>query len=102
MDINFNGKRALVTGATKGIGYDIATQLAKCGAQVIAVGRTKHLLDELTRKFPSIETVALDITDWEETEKVLGKIGHIDLLVNNAGMGWLKSMMEITEKDVDE
>ncbi|VEN61967.1 unnamed protein product [Callosobruchus maculatus] len=101
MEINFSGKRALVTGATKGIGKDIATQLSKCGAKVVAVGRTKQLLGELKKELPSIEIVELDIADWKQTENVLKNIGPIDLLVNNAGMGWLKSLLDATEEDVD-
>ncbi|KAJ8948440.1 hypothetical protein NQ318_007963 [Aromia moschata] len=102
MEVHFNGKRALVTGATKGIGRDIAVQLSKCGAKVVAIGRSKELLDALKQEVPSIETVELDISDWNRTEKVLSGIGPIDMLVNNAGMGWLKSMMDITESDLDD
>ncbi|XP_072397521.1 L-xylulose reductase-like [Diabrotica undecimpunctata] len=101
MEINFSGKRALVTGATKGIGRDIAIQLSKCGAEVIAVGRNKNDLLTLQKEVPRIVPLELDITDWKQTEKALKNIGQIDLLVNNAGMGWLKSMMDITEEDID-
>ncbi|KAG5864241.1 hypothetical protein JTB14_010331 [Gonioctena quinquepunctata] len=101
MEINFSGKRALVTGATKGIGRDIAIQLSKCGAKVVAIGRSKELLGSLKNEAPSIDTLQLDISNWNETEKALKNIGPIDLLVNNAGMGWLKSMLDITEEDVD-
>ncbi|CAG9839723.1 unnamed protein product [Diabrotica balteata] len=101
MEINFSGKRALVTGATKGIGRDIAIQLSKCGAEVIAVGRNKNDLMTLQKEVPRILPLELDITDWKQTEKALQNIGQIDLLVNNAGMGWLKSMMDITEEDID-
>ncbi|XP_050515923.1 L-xylulose reductase [Diabrotica virgifera virgifera] len=101
MEINFTGKRALVTGATKGIGRDIAIQLLKCGAEVIAVGRNKEDLLTLQKEVPRIQPLELDITDWKQTDKALKNIGQIDLLVNNAGMGWLKSMMDITEEDID-
>lgn len=101
MDIRFNGKKALVTGATKGIGKDIAVQLAKCGAAVIAIGRSEQDLAKLKQEVPAIQTVKLDISDWKKTEEVVSKLGPIDLLVNNAGMGWLKPIEEITEDDVD-
>ncbi|XP_018564017.1 L-xylulose reductase [Anoplophora glabripennis] len=102
MEINFNGKTALVTGATKGIGRDIAIQLSKCGAKVIAVGRSADLLDKLKQEYPLIKVLELDISDWKKTEQVLSKIGPVDLLVNNAGMGWVKSMTDIVENDVDD
>ncbi|KAJ8923029.1 hypothetical protein NQ315_001577 [Exocentrus adspersus] len=102
MEINFNGKRALVTGASKGIGRDIAVQLSKCGAKVVAVARSKDLLDKLKSEHPSIETIQLDVSDWKKTDQVLSKSGPIDLLVNNAGLGWLKPMTEIEQKDCDD
>lgn len=102
MEINFNGKTALVTGATKGIGRDIAIQLSKCGAQVIAIGRSRDLLFTLKQEHPSIAILELDISDWKTTEQALTKIAKIDLLVNNAGMGWLKPMTDIIEKDFND
>ena len=51
MQIRFDGKRALVTGAGKGIGREIATVLAQCGAQVIALSRTQSDLDSLSFRF---------------------------------------------------
>ncbi|VEN50191.1 unnamed protein product [Callosobruchus maculatus] len=101
MEINFKGKRALVTGATKGIGKDIAIQLAICGAKVVAVGRSKELLIALKKETPAIETIELDISDWKATEKALRNAGPIDLLVNNAGVGMIKSLATVTEDDVN-
>ncbi|KAJ3655505.1 hypothetical protein Zmor_014633 [Zophobas morio] len=101
MEIIFTGKRALVTGATKGIGRDIAIQLAKCGAQVVAVGRNQTDLATLKHEVPSIQIIPLDLSDWNATSTALTNLGPIDLLVNNAGLGWLKPMSEITEEDVD-
>ncbi|XP_019865188.1 L-xylulose reductase-like [Aethina tumida] len=101
MDIKFTGKRALVTGAAKGIGRDIAIKLAQCGAKVVAVGRSKEALDKLKKHDPKIEIVILDITDWNKTSQVLENIGPVDLLVNNAGLGWVKPITEIIEDDLD-
>lgn len=68
---------------------------------MVAIGRTKAELDSLKAEQNGIETIVLDITNWNETEKVLKNIGPIDLLVNNAAMGWLKPMSSITEEDFD-
>ncbi|KAJ8935114.1 hypothetical protein NQ314_013010 [Rhamnusium bicolor] len=76
MEISFKGKRALVTGASQGIGRDIVKQLVKCGAQVIAVARNQELLG-------------------------LKDVGPIDLLVNNAGLAILGPLTEVKEEDVD-
>nr|CAI5862091.1 unnamed protein product [Callosobruchus analis] len=101
MEINFEGKRALVTGATKGIGKDIAIQLSKCGAKVIAVGRSKDLLIALKKEMSSIEIIELDISDWTATEQAIRNAAPIDLLVNNAGVGMIKSLATVTEDDVN-
>jgi L-xylulose reductase len=101
MEITFAGKRALVTGATKGIGREITKRLVKCGAQVVAVGRNRQQLESLKSEVPSVEVIPLDLSDWSATDEALAQVGPVDLLVNNAGLGWLKSMLDITEEDVD-
>ncbi|XP_044272323.1 L-xylulose reductase-like [Tribolium madens] len=101
MEITFHGKRALVTGASQGIGRDIAIQLAKCGAEVIAVARNQQLLNDLKREFPSISPISVDLTDWKATQKALSNMGPIDLLVNNAGIVILKPVPEFSEEDYD-
>ncbi|GIX71453.1 l-xylulose reductase, partial [Caerostris darwini] len=50
MEIAFHGKRALVTGAGKGIGRAMALKLAECGAEVVAVSRTQSDLDALKKE----------------------------------------------------
>nr|CAH7744496.1 unnamed protein product [Callosobruchus chinensis] len=84
-----------------GIGKDIAIQLSKCGAKVVAVGRSKELLIALKKEMPAIETIELDVSDWKATEKILRNAGPIDLLVNNAGVGMIKSLTTVTEDDVN-
>ncbi|KAJ3655507.1 hypothetical protein Zmor_014635 [Zophobas morio] len=101
MDITFTGKRALVTGASQGIGRDIALQLSKCGAQVFAVARNPHLLSTLRDEDPSIQTLSVDLTDWAATKQAVSKILPIDLLVNNAGIVILKPVPTFDEDDVD-
>ncbi|XP_019880976.1 L-xylulose reductase [Aethina tumida] len=102
MEINFKGKRALVTGATQGIGRDIAVQLHKCGANVVAVGRNQELLKSLQKEYSSIEIIPLDLSDWKATEASLSNIGPIDLLVNNAGLAILEPLTEVVESHVDK
>ncbi|KAG5874151.1 hypothetical protein JTB14_029461 [Gonioctena quinquepunctata] len=101
MEINFRGKRALVTGASQGIGRALVIQLAKCEAEVIAVARNNDLLLSLKKEVPSIQTICLDLSDWKQTEKLLKDIGPIDLLVNNAGLAILGALTEVKEDDVD-
>lgn len=102
MEISFKGKTALVTGATKGIGREIAKQLVKCGADVIATGRTQSDLDSLKEECPSIQTISVDLKDWNATRDALKTIDNIDLLVNNAGVALLEPILDISEANIDQ
>ncbi|KAJ8923031.1 hypothetical protein NQ315_001579 [Exocentrus adspersus] len=102
MEIRFDGKRALVTGAASGIGRGIATELAKCGAQVVALDLLKDQLDKLKEEIPSIETIAVNLNDWKATEEAVKSACPIDLLVNNAGQGEILSLMEVTEANYNK
>ena len=62
MEIRFDGKRALVTGAGKGIGREIATLLAACGAEVVAVGRGAGDLESLARE-TGARTIVAELAD---------------------------------------
>jgi len=86
--MEFDGKVALVTGATSGIGMAAALQFAAEGAKVAAVGRRKDALAKLDR--PNIRAYSVDITNERETEglvqNVIRDFGGIDILVNAAGI----------------
>ncbi|XP_035217418.1 L-xylulose reductase-like [Stegodyphus dumicola] len=101
MEASFRGKRALVTGAGRGIGRAVAIELSKRGADVIALSRTKVHLDELKNEAPQIEIVCADIKNWRETENVIKSLGPVDLLVNNAGVASLQDVGCVTEEEFD-
>ncbi|XP_035695457.1 L-xylulose reductase-like isoform X5 [Branchiostoma floridae] len=96
MEIRFDGKKALVTGAGKGIGRDTAKALVKCGAEVFALSRTQEDLDSLVQEYPGIHPVQCDLGDPEATKAVVESVGPIDLLVNNAGITILEPFLEVT------
>ncbi|XP_058477297.1 L-xylulose reductase-like isoform X1 [Solea solea] len=102
MQISFEGKRALVTGAGKGIGRATALALARCGAEVTAVTRTQADLDSLTQECSSITPVCVDLADWEATEAALQDVGPIHLLVNNAAYAHLQPFLEVTPDQFDQ
>ncbi|XP_061764673.1 L-xylulose reductase [Nerophis ophidion] len=102
MNISFEGKRALVTGAGKGIGRATALALANCGAKVISVTRTQSDLDSLVQECPSITPVCVDLADWGATEAALKNVGPIDLLVNNAAYANLQPFLEVTPEQFDQ
>lgn len=101
MEILFHGKRALVTGAGKGIGRALTLKLVECGADVVAVSRTQSDLDALKKESSKIQPLCLDVSNWEVTKNALKGIGPIDLLVNNAGIMDVQEYGTYTEQDVD-
>lgn len=101
MEISFNGKVALVTGAGKGIGKVIAKELARCGAHVIALSRTQSDLDSLKEENPNMQTVCLDLSNWEASRAAVEQLGNIDLLVNNAAVAICEPAMDAKPDDFD-
>jgi NAD(P)-dependent dehydrogenase (short-subunit alcohol dehydrogenase family) len=107
------GKTALVTGATRGIGFAIAHALARAGATVAICGRTKDSVDQAVRRLTnetkgkvvgkvadvrsSTEVAAL--FDWVDREVSDSETRGLDILVNNAGLGIMKSTAELTVED---
>jgi 3-hydroxybutyrate dehydrogenase len=85
MDGILAGKLALVTGGGRGIGAAIARALATAGARVVVCGRTQPELDAVAREIGGV-ALRLDLTDRHETDEVIASIGHVDVLVNNAGV----------------
>ena len=82
--------KALITGATSGIGRDMAVLLAHNGWELILTGRNKNELDFLKEKLPAnVETIALDLAEDSAPFRLYGfcRGKNIDLLVNNAGFG---------------
>ncbi len=93
--IDLRGKRAVVTGAGKGIGRTIAQKLHACGARVVAVSRTADDLQTLQTEI-DCETIAADLVDAHGASELIEKVGDIDLLVNNAGISVPQSFLETT------
>jgi len=89
-----DGKIAVVTGASSGIGRRLALDLAERGATVVGLARRQELLAELgtllQTSTPSSSTRVCDVSDTQSYEAVLGEIedryGRIDVLINNAGV----------------
>ena len=102
MSLSFDKKRALVTGAGKGIGRAIALALAGADAETFALSRTQADLDSLKQECEGINTVCVDLADWDATKKAVEAIGPIDLLVNNAGISILDPFLDVKPEDFDK
>ena len=103
MNILLKGKRALVTGAGKGIGREIVRVLHECGcAEVVAVSRTKADLDTLAREVSNVRTITVDLADAAAAKNAAEQAGPIDLLVNNAGISIPQPLLDTTVDAFDK
>jgi Dehydrogenases with different specificities (related to short-chain alcohol dehydrogenases) len=104
-DFRLDGKRALVTGAGRGIGLAIAQAYAKAGAEVTLCARTKAEISEAAAELRAegcrAEPLALDVTDIAAFEHAIKTQPAFDVFVNNAGTNRPKPLSEVTEEDYD-
>ncbi len=92
--------KALVTGASSGIGRDMARYLSSLGYDLVIVARRENLLEELKKDLKTkVEIEVLDVSKEENCKELFEKHKDIDLLINNAGFGLFG---EFTEIDLDK
>jgi NAD(P)-dependent dehydrogenase (short-subunit alcohol dehydrogenase family) len=101
-----DGKRALVTGASRGLGRAIAIAFAEAGAAVVLAARAKDEMDATVdaiaeRSLPRAEAVALDVTDRAAVRRVVAEHGPFDVLLNNAGTNIREPFLELNDASVD-
>jgi len=82
-----DGKLALVTGASRGIGMEFARELRRGGFHVTLVARGEAQLRELTRELGAATAIAADLADPGAPRRIFESAGAVDVLVNNAGFG---------------
>jgi NAD(P)-dependent dehydrogenase (short-subunit alcohol dehydrogenase family) len=100
-----DGKRALVTGAGRGIGLTAAAALAEAGAHVTLAARTTKELEEASEAIRArgqqAEALTLDVTDLAAMQSAIAKAAPFNILVNNAGTNRPKMLMDVSIEDFD-
>ena len=104
------GKNAIITGASRGIGREIALTLAENGANIVINYRNYNneieaLVKDIEAKGVKIVTVKCDVSNFEEVENLISeakeKLGSIDILVNNAGITKDGLLMRMKQEDFE-
>ncbi len=103
MDMGLEGKTAIITGGSDGIGKAAALSMAKEGANVVIVARRQEVLDQAVQEIKtategSVVPLALDITTDGASQKMIktavDNFGRVDIIVNNAGSSMAKPLRE--------
>jgi NAD(P)-dependent dehydrogenase (short-subunit alcohol dehydrogenase family) len=109
-NFSLTGSVALVTGASMGIGYDLARAMAHAGAKVVVAARSTDALDDLVMEIKAeggeAYAVYLDLLDIASAQaavdETVRQYDKLDILVNNAGLGFNHDAVDVTEADWDE
>lgn len=105
MDLQLNGKSAIVTGGTAGIGLAIAQELAREGVDVVVPGRSAEKLEAALRTFPSggnagtVRGITADVGTAAGVDALIAAVPDTDILINNLGIYEPKPFAEIADAD---
>ncbi|AQS06719.1 SDR family oxidoreductase [Clostridium beijerinckii] len=107
---NLEGKVAIITGASRGIGSAIARQLSALGAKVVVnysnnAVKAEEVVEEITKSGEQAVAIKADVSNIKDVERLFSetitKFGKVDILVNNAGVILYKLLSDVTEEEFD-
>jgi NAD(P)-dependent dehydrogenase (short-subunit alcohol dehydrogenase family) len=105
-NFRLDGRVALVTGASRGIGLGLAKALAEFGANVALAARDQHALTDIAATIPGSLPIPMDMRSIASIRECVSRaethFGRLDVLVNNAGVGANHPALDVTESDWDE
>lgn len=97
---------ALVTGAGRGLGAEMAVALGEAGAEVVLVSRTASDLEQVAGRIVAAggraRVLVCDVRDGSQTRSKIGALERLDVLVNNAGMNIPEPFVDVSEAHLDE
>jgi NAD(P)-dependent dehydrogenase (short-subunit alcohol dehydrogenase family) len=104
--LRLDGRLAVVTGASRGIGRGCALALAEAGADVMLMARSSSELEETASEVrttgQNVQTIVCDVTDSRQVEEAVDFLENIDVLVNNAGTNVPEPFLEVSEENLDK
>ncbi len=102
-DLNFKGKRVLITGAASGIGAAMAETFSDHGASLILADINKMDPNYNKKRIPSLlQTIEFDQADPRSIERMVAQAGRVDILLNNAGIVWMGPFEKMSEADISK
>lgn len=105
MDLQLAGRRAFITGSTRGIGFAVARALADEGTAVVLHGRTTAAVEDAVRRLRAavagadVSGVAGDVADAGRVQHLAEVVGEVDVLVNNVGLFEVKAFTEVSDEE---
>ena len=97
---------ALVTGAGRGLGAEMAVALGEAGAEVLVMSRTASDLDQVAARIAAAggraKALVCDVKDGSQLRAKIGRLDRLDVLVNNAGMNVPEPFVDVSEAHLDE
>lgn len=99
---NLNGKTALVTGGSRGLGLEIACGLREAGARVALLARRESFFAEALKLIPDAIPIVGNVQDEASLEAAFARVGPVEVLVNAAGVTWGQDALEVPVEKIRE